>query len=442
MTGTIILPDWLIRSAQEAPLRTWGVRVVGDHIGDAAPNAELREKYPDDDVWHAPDQVLAPGFVNAHSHLYGILAHGIPLEKAPSGFWPFLEDFWWPLVEDQLTHDLICAATDLQCARMLQSGVTSFYDCTEAPNALPGVLKAQAKVVRKRGLRGILSFEATERISSQNGQLGLRENAEFVTSCREQGGLVSGLICFHTTFTCSAAFIQQAFEMGKDLGVPVHMHCSEGTHEPQYALERFGKRPLFYYDSLGVAGPNMIASQCVQVDAAEIALMAEKGVRMTHMPLSNCEVGGGIAPVPELVAAGVTVGLGSDGYIDNFFEVMRGAFLIHKASHQDPRVMPANSVWYIATEGGAQALGLEKVGRLEPGWQADLQLIDANLPTPLSAHNLYEQLLLYRNRTDIVATMVAGEVRVSDSKVLEVDWQALMAGTNEAAAKLWSKATA
>ena len=126
---------------------------------------------------------------------------------------------------------------------MLQSGVTSFYDCTEAPYALPGVLRAQAEVVRKRGIRGILSFEATERVSAENGQLGLRENASSSKSCREQGGLVSGLICFHTTFTCSAPFIQQAFELGRELGVPVHMHCSEGTHEPEYALERFGKRP-------------------------------------------------------------------------------------------------------------------------------------------------------------------------------------------------------
>ena len=100
------------------------------------------------------------------------------------------------------------------------------------------------------------------------------------------------------------------------------------------------------------------------------------------MPLSNCEVGGGIAPVPDLVAAGVTVGLGSDGYITDFFEVMRGAFLIHKAYRQDPRVMPASLVWRLATEGGAQALGFSNVGRLAPGWQADLQLIDSVFPTP------------------------------------------------------------
>jgi cytosine/adenosine deaminase-related metal-dependent hydrolase len=437
VTGRIILPAWLIADARERPRRAWGVRIMQDQIADVAPNDLLRQRYPDDEVWEACDQVLAPGFVNTHTHLYGVLAHGIPLERAPAGFWPFLREFWWPLVEDRLDHEMLCAATDLQCARMLQSGVTSFYDCTEAPHALPGCLTAQAEVVRRRGLRGILSFEATQRVSEANGQRGLKENVEFIDACRAQGGLVSGLMCFHTTFTCSADFIRQAFALARERGALVHMHCSEGKHEPEYALEHFGQRTLAYYDHLGVTGPDMLASQCVQIDAAEIALMAARGVRMSHMPLSNCEVGGGIAPVPQLIQAGVTVGLGSDGYIDDFFEVMRGAFLIHKANQCDPRVMPASLVWYLATEGGARAIGLNGVGRLAPGWQADLQLIDTHLPTPLAEHNLYDQLLLYRNQSHVRAVMVAGQTLVRDGELANVDMGALVARAHAAARRLW-----
>lgn len=439
MAHTLILPEWLITTATEPPRAGYGVRVVDDRIADIAPHADLRARYPDDAVWDAPGQVLSPGFVNAHTHLYGMLAHGIPLHQAPADFWGFLEQFWWPRVEDRLDHAMICAATDLQCARMLRSGVTAFYDCTEAPFALPGILAAQAAVVRRHGLRAVLSFEATERVSAANGQLGLDENAAFIAECGRAGGLVQGLMCFHTTFTCSAAFIQQAFARGRALGVPVHMHCSEGDYEPDYALRTFGVRPLHYYDRLGVAGPQMLASQCVRIDAGEIALMAAHGIRMTHMPLSNCEVGGGIAPVPELLAAGVTVGLGSDGYIDNFFEVARGAFLIHKAQHRDPRVMPADRVWHLATEGGAAALGLERIGRLAPGWHADLQLIDlSTLPTPPAAHNLYEQLILYRNDHDVRAVWVDGVLRVRDGVVLGADLPALIAAAREQALRLWS----
>ena len=440
MNGTIILPEWLIAISGEKPKQKWGVRVEAERITDVAPNAELRRKYPGDSIWDAPNDVLSPGFVNGHTHIYGVLAHGIPLSKAPSGFWPFLEDFWWPLVENQLDHEMICAATDLRCANMLESGVTSFYNCTEAPNALPGCLEAQAEVVGRHGLRAILSFEATERISKENGELGLEENASFIKATKKEGGLISGLICHHTTFTCSAAFIRKAFHLAKETSSLLHAHVSEGTYEPEYNLREHGKRTIHYYQDLGVASPSFLASQCVQIDESEIRLMAENGIRMTHMPLSNCEVGGGIAPLPQLVEAGVSIGLGSDGYIDDFFEVMRGAFLIHKAKQQDPRVMPAGLVWKLATEGGAKVLGLDKVGRLEPGWQADLILINGNLPTPLEEHNIYDQLLLYRNAKHVTGVMVAGQTRVRNSEVLGIDWAGLHAHTNEAARRLWAKA--
>ncbi len=434
----LILPAWLVVSAQEKPLENWGVRISGQIIADVASNAELKGRYPDEETWEAPGQVLAPGFVDAHTHLYGLLAHGIPLAKAPSGFMPFLEDFWWPLVENRLDKEMILAATDYNCAAMIRSGITSFYDCEEAPNALPGILNAQAEVLRSRGLRGIMSFEATQRLSPHNGQLGLQENAEFVDTTGQQNGLLSGLMCYHTTFTCDAPFIRQAYEMAGERGVLVHAHCSEGAYEPRYALEKYGKRPVEYYEALGVLGEHSLLSQCVQVDEAEIELLARRKARMTHMPLSNCEVGGGIAPVPALIAAGVTVGLGSDGYITDFFEVMRGAFLIHKANLQDPTVMPAALVWHLATEGGAQAIGLEKVGRLSLGWQADLQLFNANLPTPLKEHNLYDQTLLYCHQRDVTGTLVAGKTLMRDGIVLGVDEPVLRERTRRAAERLWS----
>jgi cytosine/adenosine deaminase-related metal-dependent hydrolase len=440
MSTKLILGDWLITTAQEAPKPDWGVRVVGETIAAVGPHADLRRSFPEDSVHDATGYVIAPGFVNAHTHLYGTLAHGIPLAKAPSDFWAFLADFWWPLVEDALDHEMINAATDWVCSEMLRGGTTSFYDCLEAPFAIPDALLAQKEVVERRGMRGILSFEATERVSPDNGQLGLRENATFIDLCRKERGLVQGLMCFHTTFTCSADFIKQAFELASDRNVLTHMHCNEGVHEPNYALEHFGMRPLEYYDRLDVTGPDMLASQCVQLSEREREIIAERGIRVTHMPLSNCEVGGGIAPIPEQIAAGVTLGLGSDGYINDFFEVMRGAFLIHKASHQNPQVMPAHEVWYLATEGGARSIGLDHVGRLEPGWAADLQLIEAALPTPVADHNLYEQLVLWRNHTHVCDVMVAGEWRVLKGEVLGADLKAMQARVQANAERMWRKA--
>jgi len=438
--GILVFPQWLVTDAFEVPKQGYGIRVVNDQITEVAPKAELLAEFPDDEVWERPDQVLLPTFVDAHTHLYGILAHGIPLTKAPDGFMPFLTDFWWPLVEDQLDSDLVNAATDYNCSQMIRSGVSAFYDCTEAPYSLPGILVKQAEVVKKWGLRGFLSFEATERVSKENGELGLQENLDMIAWGKQDGGMVQGMMCFHTTFTCSDEFIQKAFDLAKEQGVLTHMHCSEGHYEPNEMLKRNGLRTLEHYDAIGVVGPGMLVSQCVQISENEIEILAKRGANVTSMPLSNCEVGGGIAPLPQLTAAGVTVGLGSDGYITDFFEVMRGAFLIHKANQTDPRVMPANLVWHLATVGGAKAIGIDKLGCLKPGWKADFMLVKPTLPTPLSAHNIYDQLLLYCNASNVDTVVINGKVKKENGVVLDADANALRTGTRQAAERLWKKA--
>ncbi|MEA3339989.1 MAG: amidohydrolase family protein [Chloroflexota bacterium] len=437
MPVTLILGQMLWADTTQSPQPGWGVAVEEDRVLAVGPHADLRARFPQANVVKAADCVITPAFVNAHHHMYGVLAHGIPLDEAPAGFWPFLENFWWPRVEDRLTHELIAAATDWACLEMIRSGVTTCYDCLEAPHALPGALEVEAEVARRRGLRGVLSFEATERVSAENGDLGLRENGDFIVSCRARGGLISGMMCFHTTFTCSADFIRRAFSLAGELGAQVHMHLSEGIHEPDYCLSHFGARPTAYYDRLGVLSERVLASQCVQVDADEIAILARRGVSVSHQPLSNCEVGGGFAPVPEMLAAGINVALGTDGYVNNFFELMRAAALIPKARLLDPGAMPAGVVWTMATQNGARALGFDDVGTLAPGNQADLLLIDARLPTPLVAHNLADQLLLWRNPRDLRGVMCAGRWLLREGQVIGVDEKAVRERVVEAAAALW-----
>jgi 5-methylthioadenosine/S-adenosylhomocysteine deaminase len=438
MPVTLLLGRMLWADTTQPPLPDWGVAVEGDRILATGTHDDLGMQFPEAQVVDATDCILTPAFVNAHHHMYGVLAHGIPLAAAPAGFWPFLEEFWWPRVEDRLDHDLIATATDWACLEMIRSGVTTFYDCLEAPNALPGALAVEAAVVRRRGLRGVLSFEATERVSRENGELGLRENADFVDACRETGDLVSGLICFHTTFTCPADFIRRAFALAAERGARVHMHLSEGTHEPEYCLEHFGLRTVAYYDQLDLLGPHVLASQCVQIDEDEVATLARHGVNVSHQPLSNCEVGGGFSPVPEMLAAGVNVALGTDGYVNNFFEVMRAAALIPKARLLDPGVMPAHTAWTMATQNGARALGFADLGTLAPGQQADLLLVADSLPTPLEPHNLADQLLLWRNPWDLQGVMCAGRWLQYGGEVLDVDEEAVRARVVEAARRLWA----
>ncbi|MCK4314696.1 MAG: amidohydrolase family protein, partial [Anaerolineae bacterium] len=136
MSVTLVLGQMLWADTRQSPQAGWGVAVEGDRVVATASHASLRARFPTAAVVEATHCIITPAFVNAHHHMYGVLAHGIPLEEAPAGFWPFLEDFWWPRVEDRLTHELIAAATDWACLEMIRSGVTTFYDCLEAPYAL------------------------------------------------------------------------------------------------------------------------------------------------------------------------------------------------------------------------------------------------------------------------------------------------------------------
>ena len=441
----LLLAAWLIPSAHETPLANAGVAVRGGRIIATGPNADLRAQFPGASIVDLGSKALSAGFVDSHRHCYGVLAHGIPADNAPEDFWAFLNDFWWGRIEDRLDHDMLRAAMNLACYDMIRSGVTTFFDCLEAPNALPGGLHAQGEVVQHWGLRGMLCFEATERVNAANGELGLQENVDFIRACQktvtsadDSPQLLYGAMCHHTTFTCSDGFIRRAHAYAREYASLLHFHCSEGTYEPEQCLKNYGHRTIEHYDGLGILDETTMASQCVQLSAHEVDIVGERGIKVTTMPLSNCEVGGGFAPVPEMRRAGATVGLGTDGYVANFFASLRGAFLMHKARLLDPRTMPARVVWQMATEEGARAMGLRDVGMIRVGASADIIAIDLDLPTPMQPHNLLDQLILWRDADHVDSVMCAGRWLKRDHVVLNADPAALLAKTREAATRLWA----
>ena len=436
--GLVIQPDWLISESSEVPKQNWGVRVCDGKIHTVAPNRELETKFPEDEIVLAEGQVLMPGFVNGHVHMYGVLAHGIPLESAPSDFWSFLEKFWWPLVEDRIDHKMISAATDWLCSEMLLTGTTTFCDVLEAPKSLPESLLLEKEIIESRGLRALLSFEANERSGHEIAQRGLDENIRLIETNNSEN-LVAGFMSVHTTFTCSDDFLRKAFELAEENNVLFHAHCNEGVYEGEWCEKTYGHRTFEHYEKLGINGSRFLASQCVHLSEREIELISSAGTRCVHMPLSNCEVGGGIAPIPELLEQGVAISLGSDGYINDMFEVMRGAFLIHKARLQNPQTMKAEQVFEMATLEGAKTLGLENVGALKSGFTADLQLVNANFPTPSSKENLIEQVILHRSGHHVDSVMIAGEWRLKNGEVLGADLEEQREALHIQAKRLWSE---
>lgn len=419
----------------DGPLFDHGLVMSGGVIERIAPNADLLAL--SGCVLDCRDQLILPGFVNGHTHMYGVLSHGIPSSAAVTDFNSFLRAYWWPYVEDRIDHDLAALTAQWACANMTASGVTCFVDILEAPFSVPGGLERMADVVRLSGLRGYLSIEASERAGEALGDAALQENDSFARAHRDDP-LVSGMMSIHTLFTCPPDFVKKAARMAEESGSLFHMHLSESVYEPEWCLEHYGRRTVEVYDSLGCLNANVFASQMVQVSKEEIALFAAGGASAVSMPLSNCEVGGGIAPVTELLQAGVRVGLGSDGYIDNFFEVMRGAFLIHKAHRQDPQAMPARTVIRMATQMGADSIGRSDIGRLALGCKADVITVLADSHTPVTKENIYDQLVLFRNPEDVRNVFVGGEQLKKDGRLTRLDQQAIGAELRKVCEQFWS----
>jgi cytosine/adenosine deaminase-related metal-dependent hydrolase len=393
-----------------------------------------------DQTVDASKKIVLPGFVCAHNHMYGVLSHGMPLKNAPSNFRDFLYDFWWPYVEDKLDKKQIQAAALHACVEMAKSGTTCFSDILEAPNSIPGALDAEATVVRKVGLRGILSFEASERVSSTNATASVKENVDFIKKWNCRNDIVKGRLCTHTLFTCSLEFLSYVKKLADELRSGIHIHLEEGSYETEFCLKRYGELPTEVYDRIGYLAPNLLASQCVHTRPEEIALFQRRGVKLAHMPLSNCEVGGGIAPIKQFLDAGLTVGLGTDGYVTDMFEVMRSAFLIHKGHLQDASVMPAQTVLEMATINGAQALGLaDEIGSLEVGKQADFLVLDPKLPTPVTTENVGPQLVTFGRGSFVQHVFVDGTQIVKDGKLVTANEEEAKLGCRKAAQSLWDQ---
>ncbi|MEN6368539.1 MAG: amidohydrolase family protein [Thermotogota bacterium] len=432
-----ILLGGALLTAADAELRTgWGVRIVDGTVAEVGPNEALAKTRRGIETIDARDLLLMPGFVNAHMHSYGLLAHGIPLAQPPAGFYPFLAEFWWPRVEDRLDVAMVEAAFRLACAKMIRSGVTTVCDVLEAPRAAPGVLDVEARVAEEAGIRAVLSLEASERHGPAAARAALFENAGFAAT--HGTGRVTGMMSLHTSFSCSETFVREGKALAVESGVRIHLHLSESDDEPSFTLERYGLRPAIWYDRLEFWDNSVLASQGVALDADEIAVLAKRRVRLAHMPASNCEVGGGVAPVPEMLEAGMHPGLGTDGYINDPFEVMRAAFLVHKGVRRDARVMPARTVLAMATSWGADAVGVNS-GVLAPGRRADVIGVRLDLDTPLTPENVADQLVLYRSGTDVALTVVDGRVLFQNGELLTVDAEAARREAHVQARRLWRK---
>ena len=362
-----------------------------------------------DDVIDARDEVVIPGIVNCHTHMYALPIRGAPLDVAPESFYEALVDIWWK-VDEAFTDDDARLSSLGSCYEMLQGGVTAFCDNYSGPNTLPGALDAVAEGVAQTPIRGMITFETTARNSEEEAFAGLDENQEFVHTGEDDYARVHGHYCLHTLFTNTEDVVRECTDRAIDDDRPIQLHLEEGLVDVHRSIEQYGKRPVFALDEMGFFDAEIIAAHCVHSTETEIEVLGEHDVKVAHNPYSNTNNAVGIANVEKMEEEGITIGLGDDGWDPDMFEVMRTAVGIHKLKKNNPSGFDMAKALEWATIGSAKVMGMDdRIGSIEPGKRADFVTLNYG-PNPMLPDSAPYYVVSAASRADVTRTIIDGEV--------------------------------
>jgi putative selenium metabolism protein SsnA len=419
--------------------------IQGDRIVAVDTTPALTTAYPAEERLDAEGQLALPAALCGHTHFYGAFARGWAYPgPAATRFGEILERLWWRLdklltLEDVRYSALVCLAD------AIRHGTTTLIDHHASPHAIAGSLDVIAEAVLQSGLRVSLCYEVTDRDGTERAHAGIAENVRFLRRLRAaphpQLGASFGL---HASLTLSDTTLAEAVAAAEGLETGFHIHAAEGIEDVEDSLRKSGRRVIHRLHAAGILGPRTIVAHAVHVDESEMDVLAATGTWVTHQPRSNMNNAVGTAQVETMLARGVNLALGNDGFSNNMAEEMKATYLVHKLAQHDPRAMPGDLVFRLAYDANARLANIfwpgQRLGELTPGALADLVLIDYHPTTPLTAGNLPWHLLFGYEASMITTTISAGRLLMQDRHLLTLDEAEITARSRELAAALWQRA--
>ncbi|MCS7279444.1 MAG: amidohydrolase [Thermodesulfobacteriaceae bacterium] len=415
MKEKVLYAKWILPSTEVEPLENGCLVIREDKIVDLGLKDEILPKYSQAEIFFFENGLIFPGLVNAHTHAPMSILRGIA-EDLPLMTW--LTKIIFP-IEAHLQKEWVYWGTKLSLIEMIKSGITLFCDMYLFE---PEVIRA----TEESGLKALLGEGLFDFPSPGYGSLekGLELTQELLKNF-ENHSKIKIAVSPHTLYTCSAETIKKCLKIAEKFGAKIHIHLSENKEEIQEIKKRYGKTPPYVLKELGALSENLIAVHCVRLSKREIELFSKHKVKVVHCPESNLKLGSGIAPVPEMLKKNLMVGIGTDGPASNndldLFSEMRTACLIQKGIEENPLVLTAKEVFKMATEIGAKSLGFENTGKLLPGYQADLAILDL---THVNLHPDYNPLalLVYSAKSGCVSdVMVDGKFLMRNYEILTLD---------------------
>ncbi len=399
------------------PVVDGAVAVSGQRIERLAPFSHLQGAIARAVVLGGPDRLVMPGLINGHTHLAMVLFRGLA-DDLPLMDW--LEKHIWPAEARAVSEEMVYWCGLLGLAEMLRNGTTTLADgyFCEA-----GAIKA----VEEAGLRavlaqGIIDFPAPG-APDPGEKFSLARR--FLEAGRHLPDRIRlGLFC-HSPYTCSPQTLLEAKALTQDFGVLCFIHLAETEAETELVLKNHGQRPAAFLDDLGFLDQSTVVVHAVHLNHGEIELLARRGVGAVTCPESQMKLASGRAEVKKWLEVGLRTGLGTDGAASNndlnLFGEMGALARWHKGASGDPTTLPAEAVLRAATAGGAEVLGLGQVGRLAPGWAADVITLDLTQPNLMPLFNLPAQLVYAAQGGEVREVVVAGKVLLAEGELQTID---------------------
>jgi 5-methylthioadenosine/S-adenosylhomocysteine deaminase len=392
-------------------------------------SSEIDGKYAAKTVIHAGGHAVVPGFVNAHTHAPMVLFRGIADDR---DLMDWLTNYIFPAEAKNVDREFVKWGMRLAAAEMIRSGTTTFGDMYYFESDI-------AREAKAAGLRGVLAqtfidFPAPDNKTWEQMVAYMRDYAKQWKGDR----LITPALAPHAPFTVSKEHLQQVRALATELGCPILIHVSETKNElAQVAEKQNGMTPGAYLDSIGFLGDDVVAAHGVHLTADEMKTFAAKKTGVVHCPESNQMLASGVAPVVDMVKAGMEVGLGTDGPAGSnnnldMLEEMASAARLQKVMRGDPKAISAREVLRLGTIGGAQVLGLaDKIGTLERGKRADVVIIDLEQAKTQPVYSVESAIVYAASGNSVVTTIVDGRILMRRGELLTVDEAAAIAKAKE-----------
>ena len=384
-----------------------------------------------DEVIDGTARLLMPGLINLHCHVPMTLlrgyGEGLPLQR-------WLNEKVFPF-EDKLNPEDVYWGSLIGIAEMLASGVTSF---TEMYNFCGEICEAvKLSGIKTNISRGICEF-------GDGGLYGSFRQLEAEALIRDWNGACDGRILventLHSEYLTNERVVREMAEFAKTSGLGIHLHLSETLSEHLEGVARRGVTPAKYFEDCGIFEHRVTAAHCTHVSAEDIGILARNNVTAVHCPSSNLKLGSGVAPVPQMLAAGVNVALGTDGASSNnnlnMFEEMHLAGIIHRGVAMNPELTPAAQVIRMATKNGAAGQGRFDTGTIAVGNRADLAVLNLNKPHLTPVHDIISDIVFATQASDVEMTIVDGELVYRNGEFLKFDIFGAMEKAEQAAHRI------